>query len=413
MALVVADRIKETTTTQGNGSSYTLAGPETGFESFSVIGNGNKTYYCCTDGTDFEIGIGTYTASGTTLSRHADDVLQSSNSDGLVNWGSGTKDIFVTQPAEKAVFIDGSGDVEFASGQTAKFNSNTTDPVIDIAGSGPNRIRFRQTTNFTDAANGVDLSYRTNPDDLRIERSQNGNIIAEFGGDDGHAALYHNNTMRLETTSTGTILTGHLQLGDSQEVKLGDDADFIIKHSGSANVIRDTGANSASKAIYIQTDETVNGVNLSKVNATETMAKFIPDGACELYHNNVKKLETSATGVTVTGLLSATTKSFDIPHPTKDGMRLRYGSLEGPENGVYVRGRLTGSSVIELPEHWAGLVHEDSITVQLTAIGKSQDLWVEDVSIERVQVCDVNEDCFYMVMAERKDVAKLEVEYAN
>ena len=113
------------------------------------------------------------------------------------------------------------------------------------------------------------------------------------------------------------------------------------------------------------------------------------------------------------GNLSATTKSFDIAHPTKDGMRLRYGSLEGPENGVYVRGRLTGSSVIELPEHWSGLVDEDSITVQLTAIGKSQDLWVEDVSIEQVRVCDANTDCFYMVMAERIDVAKLEVEYAN
>ena len=113
------------------------------------------------------------------------------------------------------------------------------------------------------------------------------------------------------------------------------------------------------------------------------------------------------------GNLSATTKSFDIAHPTKENMRLRYGSLEGPENGVYVRGRLFGSSVIELPEHWAGLVDEDSITVQLTAIGKSQDLWVEEVSLQEVKICSRNVDCFYMVMAERIDVAKLEVEYAN
>ena len=139
----------------------------------------------------------------------------------------------------------------------------------------------------------------------------------------------------------------------------------------------------------------------------------VANGAVELYHNNVKKLETTSGGVTVTGLLSATTKSFDIPHPTKDGMRLRYGSLEGPENGVYVRGRLTGSSVIELPEHWSGLVDDDSITVQLTAIGKSQDLWVEEVSLQEVKICSRNVDCFYMVMAERIDVAKLEVEYAD
>ena len=108
MALVVADRVKETTTTTGTGT-YTLAGAVTGFESFSAIGNANTTYYCCTDGTDFEVGIGTYTASGTTLARTT--ILQSSNSDAAVNWTSGTRDIFVTQPAEKAVFLDGSDNI--------------------------------------------------------------------------------------------------------------------------------------------------------------------------------------------------------------------------------------------------------------------------------------------------------------
>ena len=61
-------------------------------------------------------------------------------------------------------------------------------------------------------------------------------------------------------------------------------------------------------------------------------------------------------------------------------MKLRYGSLEGPKNGVYVRGRLKDSNVIELPDYWTGLVHEDSITVSLTAIGKSQELYVIDIN---------------------------------
>ena len=68
MALVLRDRVKETSTTTGTGT-YTLAGAVTGFEAFSSVGNGNTTYYACTDGTDFEVGIGTYTASGTTLAR--------------------------------------------------------------------------------------------------------------------------------------------------------------------------------------------------------------------------------------------------------------------------------------------------------------------------------------------------------
>jgi hypothetical protein len=100
MALVVKDRVKETTTTTGTGT-LTLAGASTGFQSFSVIGDGNTTYYTITDGTDWEVGVGTYTASGTTLSR--DTILESSNSGSAVNWAAGNKDVFVTYPAERSV----------------------------------------------------------------------------------------------------------------------------------------------------------------------------------------------------------------------------------------------------------------------------------------------------------------------
>ena len=106
MALVVKDRVKETTTTTGTGT-ITLAGAVTGFQAFSVIGDGNSTYYTITDGTDFEVGIGTYTLSGTTLSRTT--ILESSNSGSAVNWGAGDKDVFVTYPAERSVYADGSG----------------------------------------------------------------------------------------------------------------------------------------------------------------------------------------------------------------------------------------------------------------------------------------------------------------
>lgn len=108
MPLVIADRVLETTTTTGNGT-VTLAGAETGYQSFAVIGNGNTTYYtiAVNGGTDWEVGIGTYTSSGTTLSR--DVVLDSSNSGALVSFGSGTKQVFVTYPADKAVYLDASG----------------------------------------------------------------------------------------------------------------------------------------------------------------------------------------------------------------------------------------------------------------------------------------------------------------
>jgi hypothetical protein len=103
MALVLKDRVKETTVTTGTGT-ITLAGAVSGFQSFSAIGNANVTYYAIvgqSPSTEWEVGIGTYTSSGTTLSR--DTVLESSNSGSLVNFAAGTKDVFVTYPAEYAV----------------------------------------------------------------------------------------------------------------------------------------------------------------------------------------------------------------------------------------------------------------------------------------------------------------------
>lgn len=111
------------------------------------------------------------------------------------------------------------------------------------------------------------------------------------------------------------------------------------------------------------------------------------------------------------GAFSAVTKSFDIVHPTKKGMRLRYGSLEGPENGVYVRGKSNG--VIELPDYWVGLIDPDSITVQLTPIGKHQRLYVKEIIDNKIYVGGSKKEFFYLIQAERNDVEKLMVEYGS
>ena len=102
MALVLADRVQETTTTVGTGT-VTLAGAVSGYQTFAAVGNANSTYYTIAGatGTEWEVGIGTYTASGTPLSRTT--VLSSSNSGSLVNFSAGTKNVFVTYPASVAV----------------------------------------------------------------------------------------------------------------------------------------------------------------------------------------------------------------------------------------------------------------------------------------------------------------------
>jgi hypothetical protein len=108
MALVVKDRVQETSTTTGTGT-FTLAGAVSGFQSFSAIGNANTTYYAIVGGAEWEVGIGTYTLSGTTLSR--DTILSSSNGGSAVNFSVGTKNVFVTYPADKSIYDDAAGNV--------------------------------------------------------------------------------------------------------------------------------------------------------------------------------------------------------------------------------------------------------------------------------------------------------------
>lgn len=108
MALVLKDRVKVLATTTGTGT-FTLGSAVSGFQDFSVIGDGNTTYYAIVAQStpDWEVGIGTYTASGTTLSR--DTILESSNGGAAVDFPAGTKDVFVTYPAERSIYLDSAG----------------------------------------------------------------------------------------------------------------------------------------------------------------------------------------------------------------------------------------------------------------------------------------------------------------
>ena len=117
--------------------------------------------------------------------------------------------------------------------------------------------------------------------------------------------------------------------------------------------------------------------------------------------------------VTITGTLNADVKNFDIPHPSKEGWRLRYSVLEGPEYGVYIRGKVKGDGVITLPDYWKDLVYENSISVQLTSIGKACSHYVISASTDKVEVgCACGEvNAYYVVFAERKVDPKLVIEY--
>lgn len=119
---------------------------------------------------------------------------------------------------------------------------------------------------------------------------------------------------------------------------------------------------------------------------------------------------TASGDISCAGAFSAVTKSFLIDHPTKEGMKLQYASLEGPENGVYIRGT-SGSNIITLPEYWSTLVDQSTVTVTLTPIGHYQALYIAEKGKNYIKVGGTKGSYDYVVYGERKDVEKLKVEW--
>ena len=228
---------------------------------------------------------------------------------------------------------------------------------------------------------------------------------------DNSNAYLHTNTRFAMTTAghigLGTASPGyHLDI-QSPDAKINlkdtsDTDDMFVRFQGSDNNEYGLVGYSATSVFQIKSAQgrviNIGGHANVKVGVTTADMTFTPSA---LFHVN--------------GALKATTKSFDIEHPTKEGMRLHHGVLEGPEHGVYIRGHQVGDT-IELPDYWLGLVDEDTITVQLTAKGRSQNLYVKSVDREKVMVAGFtvkSPDFYYFIQAERKDVDKMEVEYGK
>jgi hypothetical protein len=151
MALVLADRVQETTTTTGTGT-ITLAGAVSGFQSFAVVGNGNTTYYAITSGTAWEVGVGTYSTTGPTLAR---TTILASSAGGAAITLAGTSNVFVTYPAGLAVVEDASGNVTLPGTLTVN------GPSVISVNSTSDALRITQ-TNLT--GNALVVEDSTNPD---------------------------------------------------------------------------------------------------------------------------------------------------------------------------------------------------------------------------------------------------------
>lgn len=266
MALIVADRVKETTDTTGGTNAYNLLGAETGFQAFSsTVGDGNTTYYACTDGTDFEIGIGTYASSTDTLARTT--ILQSSNSDSAVVWSAGTKDIFVTLPADKAIFEDASNNVAIG-------NNITVGGTVD----------------------GVDIATR---DGVLTSTTTTANAAMPKAG--------------------GTF-TGDVTFNDNVNLYLGTDSDLQLRHSNSNALI----GNNNGPFFIVQYDDD-NDIILRSDDGSGGVTNYFRGegltGEAQLYHYGSEKLATKTGGVDVTGniTVSGTVDGRDV---ATDGTKL-------------------------------------------------------------------------------------------
>jgi len=203
MALVLKDRVKETSTTAGTGT-LTLAGAVTGFQSFAAVGNGNTTYYAIADSItgDWEVGIGTYTSSGTTLSRTT--VLSSSNGGSLVNFAANPKDVFVTYPSEKSVYEDASNVVNATSfGAITATSAALTTGTVSTTPASNTDIANKQ---YVDGLVTQGISYH---EPVYVESpNTTGNLNATYNnGASGVGATLTNAGTQVALTVDGILMT--------------------------------------------------------------------------------------------------------------------------------------------------------------------------------------------------------------
>ena len=198
MALVVKDRVKETTSTTGTGT-VTLAGASDGFQAFTVIGNANTTYYTLVSGSNFEVGLGTYTLSGTTLSR--DTVLESSNSGSKISL-SGTSDVFCTYPAEKAVALNGTviNDANVVSTSNIVNDAVTENKLNLISTGSVPSLEAKGTSGVTDGY--IQLNCAENSHGIKLKsppHSAGASYTLTFPNNDGDADQF------LQTNGSGVM----------------------------------------------------------------------------------------------------------------------------------------------------------------------------------------------------------------
>jgi|LULP01.1.fsa_nt_gb cytoskeletal protein CcmA (bactofilin family) len=234
MALVLNDRVKETTTTTGTGT-LTLGGAVTGFETFAAgIGNSNTTYYAVTlPGTaEFEVGLGTLSSDSSTIARTT--IISSSNSDSAVNFSAGTKTIFCTIPASKSVFLDASGNATLGADLSVGDDLTILGGLIDLkSNSGsPSQIKFYCESSNAHAQTLTAQAHSVGATNtLTLPAGSNSTLVSE-----SHTQTLTNKSLTAPTI-TGTAVMADLDISGDVDVDGTLEADAVTVNGTALNTV--------------------------------------------------------------------------------------------------------------------------------------------------------------------------------
>jgi hypothetical protein len=331
MPLVVKDRVRETTTTTGTGT-VTLAGAVAGFQSFSAIGNANTTYYTINlpGVNEWEVGIGTYTASGTTLSR--DTILASSNGGSAVNFSAGTKDVFCTYPAGKSAYLDAANNLLIGTTTNTNTSNIVANGTISETVSG---TQYLVASQFDVGTNPNQIPLNQYLGDMAFQSSAGVSIgILSVSG-----AASFTNTTDSSSTTTGAITTAG-GVGIAKKLYVGLDANIygITVGRGAGAVATNTAVGASALAANTSgSQNTVVGFEALKV---ATASNNTAVGTQTLFTNTSG---TFNTGVGLNALAFNTTGSSN----TAVGDRTLFANTTGLEStavgGLALNSSTTGS----------------------------------------------------------------------
>ena len=310
MALIVADRVQETTNTTGTGA-YTLGGAVPGFQTFaSEVSNADTVYYSITDNVNFEVGLGTYASSGGTIARTT--VFTSSNSNNAVNWGVGTKNIFLTYPADKAVIEDASNNVTIGNNLVV---GGTVDGR-DVATDGTKLDTVETNADVTDTANVTSAGAAmkaNNLSDLPNKSTARTNLGVAIGSNvQAYSSVLQNTTASFLTADETKVdfitVTQAVDLDQMETDIAALENGMVYKGDWNAGSGSFPGGGSAQTGwfYYVSGAGTVNGISFA---VGDNIVATTDNASTSTYASNWSKHDQTDAVQAVVGLTGSVSKS--------------------------------------------------------------------------------------------------------